>query len=102
MRVVGRAMCLAWAPAMLGKIDPFGPAGRPLPPRWQERQVPAPVATVTGLAAVWQAPQRGASAWGEVPVWAWQVPQSAVKVAWVAVMWPLFWVSLSAARKGTG
>jgi len=61
-------MCLAWAPAMLGKAAPVGPLGRPEAPAWQDRQVPVPVATTVGLARVWHLEQRGAPATGEVPV----------------------------------
>ena len=73
VRVVGRTMCLAWAPAMLGKEAPPGPAGRPAVPLWQDRQVPGPVAVWVGSATRWQLVHRGALAVGLVPEMAWQL-----------------------------
>ena len=95
-------MCLAWAPAMLGKEAPPGPAGRPAVPLWQDRQVPGPVAGWVGSATRWQLVHRGALAVGLVPEMAWQLEQSLVNVVALAVKWPLFWVSVCPAPKGTG
>ena len=87
-------MCLAWAPAMLGKEAPPGPAGRPAVPLWQDRQVPVPVAVRVGSATLWQVLQSGALAAGLVPEMAWQLEQSLVKVAAVVATW-------APPRKGT-
>ena len=99
---MARFMCLAWAPAMLGKPVPVGPLGRPEAPAWQDRQVPAPVATTVGLASVWHLEHSGAEATGEVPVWAWQLAQSAVNWAAVRFRCPLPWLSVWPVRKGMG
>ena len=99
---VASSMCLVCAPAMLGKADPVGPLGRPAGPEWQERQVPVPVAVAAGLALAWHWLHRGAALFGEVPVWAWQVAQSAANAAAVTVMWPLSLESVTPARKGMG
>ena len=87
VRLVARPMCLLCAPATLGKAPPVGPLGRPAPPTWQLKQVPVPMPVAVGLPRVWQTLHSGAVATGLLPVWAWQLEQSLVKVVAVAEAW---------------
>ena len=87
-------MCLAWAPAMLGKLLPPGPAGIPAVPAWHDRQVPAPVPLPVGFPAVWHTAHAGAPLTGLLPDAAWQLEQSFVNAVAVAVKCPF-------PRKGT-
>ena len=104
LRVVGRPMCLAWAPAMLGKAAPAGPWVLKLESGWQERQVPAPLPAARGDALMWHVVQLGPDLPVPGPVSSWQLMHSPLNIASVAVWWvfPVPEVVVIPLRKGAG